>query len=492
MIEKVCDIAVIGGGPAGLSSTITAALSGASVIMVNDSHSLGGNYYKSLPGNFEGYLSKGDQKTRTEYHSRIQGLESCGAQVIDQARVWGVFSEDDRTHKDQEIVAGSRKRDFFRICAEHPTEDSVAIQAQSLILAPGVYDRSLPFPGWELPGVVTPGAVQMMIKKQGLLPGKRVLVCGTGPLQILVAATLVEAGAEVVALCDTSGALAGLGRMPGAFGGLQSRFGEVIHSLSILVKKQVPLLFRQTVFQALGDLQTGVDGAVIGKITPGGSPIPGTQRTLSVDTICCSFGFMPSIELTLHLGCDHVYDPNLCAYIPQHDEHMRTSQPGVFVAGDVTGVGGKPLADLQGTTAAISALEHTGFLTAENAAERRKGLKKEIIREERFSSWLWNRYRIKGGLLELVEDDTVICRCEHVTAADLRQSLDLGAQELYGVKLRTRLGMGSCQGRYCMVNAAMLISRQTGSPVEDLGFYSVRPPLTPTRLKSIAALDPVD
>jgi hypothetical protein len=332
----------------------------------------------------------------------------------------------------------------------------------------------------------------MMIKRQGLIPGKRVLVCGTGPLQILVAATLVEAGAEVVALCDTSGALAGSGKMPGAFAGLQSRFGDVLHSLRILVKKRVPLLFRQTVFQGLGNLKGGVEGAVIGKINPDGSPIPGSQRTLSVDTICCSYGFIPSIELTLHLGCDHIYDPNLCAYLPLHDDRMHTSQPGVIVAGDVTGVGGKPLADLQGTIAGISALEGLGVMSTETADKQRKRLSRAIRREQLFSSWLWNRYHIKEGLLDLVQDNTVICRCENVTATDLRQSLDQGARELYGLKLRTRLGMGSCQGRYCMVNAAMLISRQTGVPVDDLGLYSVRPPLTPTLLKSIASLDPVD
>jgi len=303
---------------------------------------------------------------------------------------------------------------------------------------------------------------------------------------MVVAASLAQEGVSVAAVLDASGVFDGMDFMVGALGGLKSRLGEALHSLRILTQKRTPLLFRHSVFQALGDQERGVEGAIIGKITPDGYPIPGTERNLEVDTICCSFGFIPSIELSLHLGCDHVYDSNLCAYIPFHDEHMQTSQPGVFIAGDVTGVGGKPLADLQGVSAGISALNHLGILTDQEANKQHSQLTAAVRREKRFSHWLWKRYRIREGLLDLIDDDTVICRCENVSAGEIKQSLENGGRDLYGVKLRSRLGMGSCQGRYCMMNAAMLISQKTGDAVEDLGIYSVRPPLTPTKLKSIA------
>jgi len=472
MIEKNCDVVIIGGGPAGISAATTTAEQGASVILVDDSKSLGGHFYKALPDDFDGLYPMHDEKNIQEFQARALKLDSCQAEILDQSRVWGIFKETDSS---------------FRIYAENPEHSAVSIAGQVVILAPGVYDRPLPFPGWELPGVITPGAAQMALKKQALLPGKRILVSGTGPLQMIVAAALAEEGAEVIALLDTSGVFDGMRYAPGAFGSLKGKLAEAFHGVRILARKRVPILFRHAVFQALGNPLTGVEGVIIGKVNSDGYPINGTERTLEVDTICCAYGFLPSIALTLHLGCEHVYDSNLGANIPWHNEHMQTSLPGVFVAGDVTGVGGKSLADLQGSLAGITALEQLDFLTTEAANQQRIQLGAAVRREQRFSRWLWNRYRFREGLLDLANDDTLICRCENVTAGDIKQSLNHGGRDLYGVKLRTRLGMGSCQGRYCMMNTALLIAQETGSPVDKIGVHSVRPPLTPTMLKNIAA-----
>jgi NADPH-dependent 2,4-dienoyl-CoA reductase/sulfur reductase-like enzyme len=472
MTEKICDLAIIGGGPAGMAAAATAAAQGASTLLIDDSKSLGGHFYKQLPEDFENRLPTHDDKVLREFQSRALRLANSRAEVLDQARVWGIFPSTDPR---------------FQIYAEHQERDTVSIAAKTIILAPGVYDRPLPFSGWELPGVMTPGAVQIMLKKQGLLPGKRILVCGTGPLQLVIAAALVEAGADVVALLDSSGMLDGIMDMPAALGGLKSRMDDFIYSLRILVGKRVPILFHHAIFQALGNQQTGVEGAVIGKITPEGHPISGTNRSIEADCICCGYGFIPSTALTLHLGCEHVYNSNLGAYIPRHDDNMRSSVPDVYVAGDVTGVGGKPLADLQGTVAAISALERLSILPVRQANELRAQYKHSLQREERFSDWLWSRYRIREGLLDLADEDTLICRCENVTVGELKRSIKNGSQNLYGTKLRTRLGMGSCQGRYCMMNAAIFIARQTGIPIEETGIHSIRPPLIPVRLENIAA-----
>ncbi len=486
MTEKFCDIAVIGGGPAGFSAAAIAAEGGASVLLVDNAPTLGGHFYKSLPDSFNGKYTAIDRVNIQEFQTRANRLESSQAEIIDQAEVWGIFQESKKCSQDDVLAAKSVENHPFSIYAQHPKDQNISIHAKLIILAPGVYDRPLPFPGWELPGVMTPGAVQMMLKKQGLLPGKRILVCGTGPLQMVVAASLVEEGAEVVSLLDTSGIFDGMSYLPGALGGLPSRLREALHSARILASKRVPILFQHAVFRALGNTEKGVDGAIIGKINANGNPIPGTEKKIAVDSICCAYGFIPSIALTLHLDCEHFFDPNLCANVPWHNERMQTSLPGVMIAGDITGVGGKPLADLQGTLAGISALEELNLLTDEEAKQRRNKLAGAVRREVRFSRWLWHRYRIRKGLLDLTDDDTLICRCENVKMGDIRRSLEEGARDLYGVKLRTRMGMGSCQGRYCMMNAAMLISNHTGYPVDELGIQSVRPPISPIKLKHIA------
>ena len=481
MTSKACDIAVIGGGPAGMAAAQTAASNGASVILIDDANTLGGHFYKELPANFSNISKLQHQNRHRELQRREQTLTESGVEILLETSVWGIFDEKGIT-LDNEPNQSETK---FGLRLDNSPRNITSVQARSLILTPGVYDRPVPFPGWELPGVLTPGAVQMQIEKQGLLPGQRVLVAGSGPLQLIVAAALARHGAEVVAVLDTCNALEGFPEVLGALGGLWSRLGEGLRSLSVLAKHRVPLLFRHAVYRASGTPDSGVQGVIIGKVDYQGNSIPGTQRELQVDTICIAYGFMPSIAMTLHLGCEHTYDSDLHAFFPKHDEYLQTSVPGIYIAGDVTGIGGKPLADLQGQLAAISALEKLNKITKEQATNERRRLAPVIRREKRFARWLWRRYRLRPGLLELIDDDTWLCRCEAVRIGPFRESLKEGGQDLFGVKLRTRLGMGQCQGRYCVPNAALLIAAHNGKPVSQLDLPSIRPPIVPVRLKDI-------
>lgn len=481
MTSRSCDIAILGGGPAGLSAAQTATSNGASVILIDDAQTLGGHFFKELPGNFNSITKGKYQKKHLELDERRQAIIQSGVEILLGTRVWGIFDENGISLKDRK----KQSQTNFILYLDDSSEDIASVHAQSLILAPGVYDRPLPFPGWELPGVVTPGAVQMQIEKQGLLPGQRVLVAGSGPLQLIVAAALALHGVEVVALLDTCGMFEKVPGVIGALGGLWSRLPEAVESLGILTRHRVPMLFRHAVYRALGTAEAGVTGAVVGKVDADGHPISGTQREYQVDTICVAYGFIPSIAMTLHLGCKHIYDSNLQAFFPEHDANLQTSVPGIFVAGDVTGAGGKPLAILQGTLAAISALEGQNKISQEQASRERKHLAPAIQREKRFARWLWSRYRVRTGLLELADDKTCLCRCETVSVGDVRKSMENGSQDLYGVKLRTRLGMGQCQGRYCTSNAALFLAAQTGKPVSKIGTPSIRPPIFPVRLKDI-------
>jgi thioredoxin reductase len=481
MKSKACDIAVIGGGPAGMAAAQTAAANGASVVLIDDAKTLGGHFYKELPDNFINVSERQHEHRHRELERRKRSLVEGGVEIILGTSVWGIFDERGLTLN----VEVNPSETHFELQLDHSPGKPASVQARSLILTPGVYDRPLPFPGWELPGVLTPGAVQMQIEKQGMLPGQRVLVAGSGPLQLVVAASLARHGAEVIAVLDTSSALEGFPNVLGVLGGLWSRLGEAVGSLSTLAKHGIPLLFRHAVYRASGTPDSGVQSVTIGRVDHQGNPIPGTQQELQVDTICVAYGFIPSIAMTLHLGCEHYYDANLQAFFPKHDEYLQTSVPGIYVAGDVTGAGGKPLADMQGQLAAISALEKLNIITNEQATNVRKRLAPAVHREKRFAKWLWRRYRVRPGLLKLVDDDTWLCRCEAVRIGPFRESLINGGRDLFGIKLRTRLGMGQCQGRYCVPNAALLIAAHNGEPVSQLDLPSIRPPIVPVRLKDI-------
>jgi D-hydroxyproline dehydrogenase subunit alpha len=479
------DLAVIGGGPAGMAAVQAATMGGAAVVLIDEAKALGGHYYKELPPNCEYTQPRRPSKKERHFQRLKQMISECGAQSYLSARVWGIFDGQGATFNGQQPGPETG----FSLYLEGASGGKRAIKVRGLILSPGVYDRPLPFPGWELPGVLTPGAVQVQLEKQGLLPGKRVLVAGSGPLQMVVAAALVRRGAEVAALLDTSGLLDGMGAMPAALGGLWSRLGEGADSLSVLARHGVPVYFRQAVLRAIGTPESGVQAAVTGKVDGRGAPIAGSEREIQVDTICCAYGFVPSIAMTLHLGIKHHYDENLSAFVPGHNEHMLTSLAGVYVAGDVTGVGGKPLAELQGQMAATAALEWTGKLSEREAAAHYARLRPPMRREERFARFLWGHYRIRPGLLELADDETVFCFCEGVRFGQVRECLKDGGSDLFGVKLRTRMGMGNCQGRYCLPNAALYIATQGGKPAVQLDLPSIRPPIFPVRMEDIASVE---
>ena len=482
MSVKSYDIAVIGGGPAGLAAAATAA-GRAKILLIDAAESLGGHFYKSLPDTFAKPPAGSTNGKLKALQARVELLSRHNVEVLLNTRVWGIFQGTETTFGGAQASVTANDNNTFTLYLDPPN----AIETQLLIIATGVYDRPIPFPGWTLPGVITPGAAQMLIQKQGLLPGKRVIVAGTGPLQLAVATTLTREGAEVIAIFDACAATAGLSLMPGAMWGQWSRLAELAGYMASLLKSRLQIRFRHAIFRAVGSPETGVQGAVIGQVDAAGHPIRGTERSLEVDLICSAYGFVPSIAITLHLGCAHHFGPNLCTYVPRHDERMQTDVGGVFVAGDITGVGGQPLAELQGKVAGISALEALGALADQKANSRRRELLPALKREHRFAKMIWQRWQIKPGFFDLLDDDTLVCRCEGITAGQLKQSCSAGAANLFSAKLRTRLGMGICQGRYCTANAAMLLAQETNCPITEVGIPSIRPPLVPVRLKDIAA-----
>lgn len=483
------DLIVVGAGPAGLAAAAEAAAHACKVLLVDAGEGPGGHYFKELPEQYRAQGEPHDAQQARQLAQYRRRLGEHGVRLLNHTQVWGIFQGSEATFEPPPPGQVDEQDQPYSLYLDGPEGTPPVVSAPALILAPGVYDRPLPFPGWTLPGVITPGAAQMLLKRQGLLPGRRILVAGSGPLQLAVAANLAEAGAEVVACIDACASYEAMQLAPLAFWGQWSRLGEFAGYLASLLRRRVPLHFRQAIRYAEGDAERGVTAAYVGPVDSQGMPIRGALRAYQVDSICCSSGFLPSIQLTLHLGCRHVYSPWLGAFVPQHDERMQTDRRNVFVAGDVTGVGGKPLAELQGRLAALSALESLGRLTAAQAASQRADLAPAIASERRFERFLWQRYRFREGLLGALSDDTVLCRCENVTLGELRESFRQGARTITGVKGRTRLGMGLCQGRYCIANANALLAGLGQLSPQEVGLMHIRPPVVPVRIQDIADLE---
>ena len=459
------DLLVVGAGPAGLSAALQTSLAGAKVTIVDEYAHLGGQYFKQPPAAFK-LLDRSamgrDYQAGLELTARI---EEGKIDVLTDTLVWGAYEP------------GTLELYGHGECGQ--------IKSKRAVIATGAYDRPMAFPGWTLPGVMTAGAAQSLVKSQWVLPGSRVLMVGSGPFQLPVAAQLVKAGATLVGVLEASKVGGWLKQVPAVWKHLE-KVAEAKDYLGALLKARVSLMYGWTILEARGQGQ--VEQAVIAQVDDNWRPIAGTERTLEVDTICLAFGFMPSLQLPRLLGCDSRWDADLSAWVTGHDADQRTSVPELFVAGETTGIGGHDVAILEGAVAGVKAATDLGRLSADEAERRLSKARKDLERHRQFSDFLNRTLSIRPGIYDLIREDTLICRCEEVTAGDIAAVARESNGSLRTIKQVTRAGCGQCQGRICGPLVAQIAARESGKRVEELGVDTPRPPIKPIPLEALAGM----
>lgn len=463
--ELTPDVLVVGGGPAGLSAALTAADAGLTVVLVDERAKLGGQYYKQPAADFAVDESHLDAQYR-EGRALIGQVQASAVTVLSGVLIWGAFAPD-RLH-----AAGADARWVLR--------------PRRLVLATGAYERGVPMPGWTLPGVLTTGAAQSLLRSSQVAPGSRVLVSGNGPLNMQVAAEMARAGVTVVALAELAvlrrprAALHGA-RMAAAAPGL-ARDGAGY--LASLVRARVPLLGRSAVVRVEGD--GAVRRAVVARIDDQGRPRPGTYRSFDVDAVCVGFGFLPSNQVARSLGCRHHYDQTRGFLVADCDETGRSSVPGVWIVGDSVDIAGAKVARAAGVLAGHAVAVDLGAVGAREATPLADRARAALRRHRRFQEALWAVYAAPVLTDQLAEPDTVICRCEDVTLGQVRAGLAPQLHSAGALKRVTRVGMGKCQGRYCGPLVTELAARQSGQPVDErAGFYS-QAPYKPVEIAALA------
>jgi NADPH-dependent 2,4-dienoyl-CoA reductase/sulfur reductase-like enzyme len=455
---------VVGGGPAGLAAARTAARHGVHVMLVDENPELGGQYYRQMP-----------ESLRTPARGATLGKESAeGRRLIDEVRalgvelrlgtvVWGIF--------DQRVVA---------LATQDATE---RIVAENLILAPGAYDRPVPFPGWTLPGVLTAGGAQNLMKGYRVLPGRRVLIAGSGPLLLVVAHYLLHGGARVVAVCEAS-PMRRLWRFAHRMLPHLDFAQQGYHYRRELKDAGVPFLAGRVIRRALGT--TEVTGAVVSECDDDWMPVGGTEMAFDVDSVIVGYGFVSSLELSRLAGCEHRYDPDLGGYVPVRSREMESSVPGVFVVGDGAGVAGSAVALEEGHLAGLVVANRRDRLLGRDYSRAANRVRGRLLHLAGFRRVMDELYRFGAGLYTLAEDRTTLCRCEEVTVGEALEAAREGATHVNEVKAWTRAGMGRCQGRMCGPALAHLIARAAGTSVIETGIFTPRPPAKPVPLAALA------
>ncbi|MDR9485925.1 MAG: FAD/NAD(P)-binding oxidoreductase [Sediminimonas sp.] len=452
------DVVVIGAGPAGMAAAATAAGHGASVTVLDEQSRPGGQIYRDVD---RAGPARAAILGRDYLHgARLSGeLRAAGITHIGGAEVWAI--------EGQGRVSYTR-----RGCAAQ-------IEAGRLILATGALERPMPVPGWTLPGVMTAGAGQILLKQSGVLARRAVLV-GCGPLLYLVAAQMVRAGTPPVALIETQTRhdLTGAARhMGGALRGWR-HLAKGLKLLSEIRRAGVP---RYT--GARGIEIEGTDRAEAVICQSGGK----THR-IACDTVLLHHGVVPNTQAARSIGVRHRWDAAQHCFAPVLDTWGGAEGAEALIAGDGAGIGGAVVAELSGRIAALRAVEQLGRITDDERDRLAAPLLRARGRERAVRPFLDAAYPPFAEALAPA-DSTIICRCEEVTAGDIRGYARLGCLGPNQAKAFGRPGMGPCQGRYCGLSVTGLLAQANGQTPDETGYMRVRPPLKPVTLGALAQMD---
>jgi NADPH-dependent 2,4-dienoyl-CoA reductase/sulfur reductase-like enzyme len=448
-------VTIIGAGPAGVRAAETLVEAGMRPVVVDEGARDGGQIYRRQPEGF------------TRPDSALYGTEAARAQALHATfdRLKGQIDYRPR-HLAWNIANGH----------VHLVSEGVAsaVPFDALIIAAGATDRLMPVKGWDYAGTYSLGAAQIALKSQAASIGRRVVFMGTGPLLQLVASQYVKAGADVVALLDTTPFLTQIKALPR----LIARPDVLLKGIKLvagLKRSGIPIHRGVTPFEIHGDAETGVSGVSVRLAS-------GEVRRFDCDAIGLGYHLRPETQLADLARCDFEYDEKTRQFWPTVDIDGRSTVKGVYLAGDGVRTQGADGAEISGRLAAFAALADLG----RSVPEPRIGvLRSARKRMERFREGIADAFPWPSFLAKTIPDETIVCRCEGITALELRGvALEKGAHELNRAKAFSRVGMGRCQGRYCGHAAAEIVSAAIGAPLETIGRLRGQAPVKPLAISS--------
>ena len=452
------DLAVVGAGPAGAAAAVRAASLGLRVGVFDEQPSPGGLLYHSvtrspLPRN--GLLDS----DYWEGAALMRAFLRCGAEYHPDSSVWNV---------DRDGSLGVTRDGQARL-----------VRAHRVLLATGAQERAHPFPGWTLPGVMTAGAGQVLLKSAAAVPSGPVVLAGAGPLLLLAATQLLRAGVQIRAMLDMAppgGNLRAAGYLPRALQAPEY-LAKGFSLLRELRRAGVPTLHAATRLRAIGDERLQAVEAVAQR----------RARRFAADTLLVHFGVVPNTVFTRLLRIEHRWDARQRCWAPVSDAWGGTSAPSVAVAGDGAGILGGWAAVHTGRLAALEAARALGRITAAERDRLAVPERQALAKHRAVRPFLDALFRPPDWLPDATEG-TTLCRCEEVTVGDIRAAIARGNRDPNQVKAVTRCGMGPCQSRQCGQPLARLVAEETGTAEHAIPLHRLRAPLRPLNIGQLAAL----
>ena len=452
-------LVIIGAGPAGLAAAVTASEQGVSCALLDEQAELGGQIYRSV-------------ESVPEQRAKILGSEYSRGKVLASA-----FRQSNAKYFPNTTVWSLNQHKEIGVLHN---DQSKIITADQILLATGALERPVPFSGWTLPGVMQAGAGQILFKSAGVVPSDGVVLAGSGPLLLLLAWQYLHAGVEIKALLDVtplSNHLSALPKLPRALmahhyltKGLAYQFD--LNRAGVSNKMGVSHLRAQG-----DDLLEAVHFRHMGR-----------DHFIETDLLLVHFGVIPHIWLSQSAGCQHQWDKSQQCWRPEHDEWGATNIAGILVAGDGAGINGARSAEHAGRLAGLHILFSLGVLTQNQRDKQALNDRKWMKGERHIRPFLEAYFAIPQPMLATTDKDTIVCRCEEVTAGQIRQAVDDGHTDSNQVKFLTRCGMGACQGRQCANAVAHIVADAGGQAVSVKSHYRGRPPISPLTLGQLGTL----
>ncbi|MGV8953020.1 MAG: FAD-dependent oxidoreductase [Cypionkella sp.] len=447
-------VVVVGAGPAGLYAARTLASAGLQPVLVNEAPEPGGQIYRRPPPEIRGALSD----------AQLYGADAARAAALHDGFDLLKGQVDHRANT--MIWNAVQTPDGFRLSLHTSNGERSIVDCDAVILATGAMDRILPMPGWTSPGVWSLGGAQVVLKGQANLVGQRPVFAGSGPLLYLVAWQYAKAGAIPAAVIDASTFGAKVRAAP-AMAARPAILWRGLAMLAALHARGVPI--RE------GSHAERIESTEEGLRVDWSGPRGGGQ--VLGDAVVIGHGLKPEQQLAELLGCRSSYDHGARQYLVETNAEGRTTVPFVYLAGDMAGIRGGHAAQFAGELAALALLED---LQRGNYARRRTALSRSLLAQNRFRTGLEQAFPFPEERVASLPDDTVVCRCENISAGDLRRAIALWKPtDVNRLKAMTRCGMGRCQGRLCGGVAASLLAAESGQAVGDVGCLRAQVPIKP-------------
>lgn len=446
---------IVGGGPAGMAAAIELARHGVGSILLDEASRLGGVVFRgpARQGVNLQYLGKRYQREMQNLHQEFERIRA-NVEVRLNTRIMG----------------GEENSSLYTLDAQQKID---TLSFSHLLLAAGCHERSVPFPGWTLPGVKLLGGLQLQIKNDVARPYGRTLLVGSGPLLLLTACQLHRAGAEVVGIYEAS-SFANMTRQARSLLNQPQLFLEGLSMMAYLKLHRIPQYYGWGVVAAMG--QDALTQVVVAPYDQNWSADLNQQRKVAAETLAVGYGFLPRTQLSQQMDLSHEYHQEGFLQ-PYANEWQQSSQQHIHLAGDMRGVRGAEAAMIDGRIAAISILKMRGELTQKDAEQLHHQYLQQKQQISRFRAGIENYTQRGCGQLNLPTHETVICRCEKVTRSAIDEALEQQVEDMTSLKMRTRISMGDCQGKLCVGYCSDRLRAHTGR--SDVGWLRPRFPIDP-------------